>query len=87
MHFSIWFDGGCPITTGVGLCGMHFIDVGGQPFYTRDEHKRGYSSNHSEFLGRLRALEVLVKHKWHNQGDYIHVRRDSWYVLQVMMDE
>ena len=33
--FSAWFDRGCPTTTGIGSCGMHFVDVDGQPLYTR----------------------------------------------------
>ena len=39
VPFSVWFDGGCPITTSVGSCGMHFVDVDGRPFYTRGEHE------------------------------------------------
>ena len=39
VPFSIWFDGGCPIMTGIGSCGMHFVDVDGHPFYTRGEHE------------------------------------------------
>ena len=39
VPFSVWFDGGCPITTGVGLCGMHFVNIDGRPFYTRGEHE------------------------------------------------
>ena len=34
----VWFDGGCPTTTGVGSCGMHYVDVDGHPLYTRGEH-------------------------------------------------
>ena len=77
VPFNVWFDGGCPITTGVGSCGMHFVDVDGHPFFPRGEHEQSYTSNHSEFLGLLRALEVVVKRNWHQHGDYIHVRRDS----------
>ena len=39
VPFSVWFDGGCPTTTGIGSCGMHFVDTDGRPFYTRGEHK------------------------------------------------
>ena len=38
IPFSVWFDRGCPITTGVGSYGMHFVDVDGRPLYTRGEH-------------------------------------------------
>ena len=65
---SLLFDGGCPVTTGVGSCGMHFVDVDCHPLYTRGEHEKGYTSNHSEFLGLLRVLEVLVEQKWHNRA-------------------
>ena len=71
------FDGGCPITTGVGSCGMHFVDADGCSFYIRGEHEQGYTSKQSEFLGLLRALEVLVEHKWHSRGDYVHMHGDS----------
>ena len=44
--------------TGVGSCGMHFVDVDGPPFYNRGKHEKGYTSNYTEFLGLLRALEM-----------------------------
>ena len=85
--FCICFDGGCPITTGVGSIGMHFVDVDGRPLYTHGEHEVGYTSNHSEFLGFRRALETLLERRWHTRGDYIQVRGDSQYVLKVMTGE
>ena len=66
---------------------MHFVDVDGRPFYTRGEHKVGYTSNHSEFLGFRRALETLLERRWHTRGDYIQVRGNSQYVLKVMTGE
>ena len=39
VPFSAWFDGGCPIMTGIGSCRMHFVDVDGRPFCTRGEHE------------------------------------------------
>ena len=39
VPFSVWFDEGCPITTGVGSCGMHFVDVDCRPFHTRGKHE------------------------------------------------
>ena len=39
VPFSVWFDGGYLTMTGVGSCGMHFVDVDGHPFNTRGEHK------------------------------------------------
>ena len=56
---------------------MHFVDIDGRPFYTRGEHEKGYTSNHSEFLGLLRALQVAVERNWHQRGEYIHERGDS----------
>ena len=85
--FCVWFDGGCPITTGVGSIGIHFVDVDGRPLYTRGEHEVGYTSNHSEFLGFRRALETLLERRWHTRGDYIQVRGNSQYVLKVMTGE
>ena len=85
--FCIWYGGGCPITTGIGSIGMHFVDVDGQLLYTCGEHEIGYTSNHSEFLGFRRALETLLEHGWHTRGDYIPVCSDSQYVLRVMTGE
>ena len=85
--FCVWFDGGCPSTTGVGSIGMHFVDVDGRPLYTRGEHEMGYTSNHSEIWGLRRALETLLERGWRTKGDFIHMRGDSQYVLKIMTGE
>ena len=82
--FCVWFDGGCPIATGVSSIGMLFVDVDGRPLYTCGEHKIGYTSNHSECLGFRHALGTLLERGWHTRGDYIQVRGNSQYVLKVM---
>ena len=62
--FTVSFDGSCPTKTGIGTCGMHFVDEQGSPLLTRGEYERGFTSNHAEFLGLERALELLVEHGW-----------------------
>ena len=54
--FTVYFDGGCPVKTGIGSIGMHFVDCDEQVLLTRGEHDVGFTSNHSEFLGLFRAL-------------------------------
>ena len=75
-HFGYWI-----------LWDAHYVDVDGHLLYTRGEHELGYTSNHSEFLGLLRALEVLVECNWHHRGDYTLVHGDSYYVLKTMTGE
>ena len=87
VPLSVWFDGGCPSTMGIGYIGMHFVDADDRPLYTRGEHKIGYTSNHSEIWGLRRALETLLEHGWHTKGDFIHVRGNSQYVLRIMTSE
>lgn len=77
IPFTVYFDGGCPVKTGIGSIGMHFVDCDERVLLTRGEHEVGYTSNHSEFLGLLRALELLVAKGWHTRGDFICVRGDS----------
>ena len=85
--FCIWFEGGCPITTGVGSIEMHFVDVDSRPLYPRCEHKIGYTINHSGFLGFRHALETLLERVWHTRGDYIQVHGNSQYMLKVVTGE
>ena len=65
------------MSTGIGACGMHFADVEEVPFNMHGEHNWGYTSNHSEFLGLLRTLELLEERGWHSHVDYICKWGDS----------
>ena len=60
---------------------MHFVDVDSTVLLTCREYERGFTSNHDEFLGLERGLELLVECGWWHRGDYVLVRGDSALVL------
>ena len=62
--FTVEFDGSCPTSSGIGSCGIHFIDTGGTVLLTCGEYESGFTSNHAEFLGLERELELLVERAW-----------------------
>ena len=62
--FAVQFDSSCPTSSGIGSCGMNFVDVDGTVLLTCGEYERGFTSNHAEFLELERGLELLIERGW-----------------------
>lgn len=43
---------------------MYFVDTDDTVLLTCGEYDRGFTSNHAEFLGLERRLELLVERGW-----------------------